>query len=138
MIQIAYSAYTAFYLYLVMLLIQWAVASISKTKLPNAVLGKIDDDLSHDSFVFRAHRTFHNTLENSPLFVGTVLFAFTLNYHSPIFAMMVWTYVIARIVHMLLYYSIATEKNPSPRSYFFLIGVIANLLMLVMIGVKLI
>ncbi|GAA0819338.1 hypothetical protein GCM10009111_23260 [Colwellia asteriadis] len=137
MMNIAYSAYIAFYLYLVMLLVQWTVATFSKVKQPNAIPGKIDDDLSHNSFIFRAHRTFHNTLENSPLFVGTVLFAFILNYQSPIFAMLVWTYVIARIVHMVLYYAIATEKNPSPRSYFFMIGVIANTIMLVMIGLRL-
>lgn len=138
MFDVTYSAYVAFYLYLVMLLIQWMVATFSKAKQPNAIPGKINDDLSHDSFVFRAHRTFHNTLENSALFIGTVLFAFVLNYQSPIFAIGVWTYVIARIVHMALYYAIATEKNPSPRSYFFLIGVIANVLMLVLIGIRLI
>ncbi|MDO6463146.1 MAPEG family protein [Pseudoalteromonas carrageenovora] len=138
MTEVALSAYSAFYLYLIMLVVQWAVATFSKAKEPNAVPGKISDDLSHDSFIFRAHRTFHNTLENSVLFIGTVLFAFVINYQSPIFAMCVWVYVIARLIHMALYYVIATEKNPSPRSYFFLIGVLANVVMLVMIGLRLI
>ena len=129
MTEVALSAYSAFYLYLIMLLVQWAVATFSKAKEPNAVPGKISDDLS---------RTFHNTLENSALFIGTVLFAFVINYQSPIFAMCVWVYVIARSIHMTLYYVIATEKNPSPRSYFFLIGVLANVVMLVMIGLRLI
>ncbi|WP_338047280.1 MAPEG family protein [Paraglaciecola marina] len=101
---LAYSAYTAFYLYLVMLLVQWMLATFSK--VPNAISGKIDDSLSHGSFVFRAHRTFHNTLENSALFIRTILFAFILNY-------------------------------PSPRSYFFLIGVLANLVILVTLGLRL-
>jgi len=135
---IANSGYIAFYLYLVMLLIQWVVATFSKSKQPDAVPGKIDNNLSHDSFVFRAHRTFHNTLENSALFVGTVLLAFVLNVQSPIFAIFIWTYLIARIVHMVLYYVIATEKNPSPRTYFFLIGVAANIAMLVILGLRLI
>ncbi|WP_024612733.1 MAPEG family protein [Pseudoalteromonas sp. TB64] len=138
MTEVALSAYLAFYFYLIMLVIQWAVATFSKAKEPNAVPGKIDENLSHASFIFRAHRTFHNTLENSALFIGTVLFAFVINYQSPIFAICVWIYVIARLIHMTLYYMIATEKNPSPRSYFFLIGVIANVVMLVMIGLRLI
>ncbi|WP_028869074.1 MAPEG family protein [Psychromonas arctica] len=136
--EVAYSGYIAFYLYLVMLLIQWIVATFSKSKQPDAVPGKINENLSHDSFVFRAHRTFHNTLENSALFVGTVLLAFVLNVQSPIFAIFIWTYLIARIVHMVLYYVIATEKNPSPRTYFFLIGVVANIAMLVILGLRLI
>lgn len=135
---IANSGYIAFYLYLVMLLIQWVVATFSKSKQPDAVPGKIDNNLSHDSFIFRAHRTFHNTLENSALFVGTILLAFVLNVQSPIFAIFIWTYLIARIVHMVLYYVIATEKNPSPRTYFFLIGVVANIAMLVILGLRLI
>jgi glutathione S-transferase len=134
----AYTGYLAFYLYLVMLLIQWVVATFSKSKQPNAVPGKMDENLSHDSFVFRAHRTFHNTLENSALFAGTVLLAFVLNVHSPIFALCIWTYLVARIVHMALYYAIATEKNPSPRTYFFLIGVAVNIAMLVILGLGLI
>lgn len=138
MIDLTYSAYTAFYLYLVMLLVQWAVATFSKAKQPNAIPGKIDENLSHDSFVFRAHRTFQNTLENSALFVGTVLLAFTLNLQSPIFAICVWVYLAARVVHMVLYYIISTEKNPSPRTYFFLIGLLANVVMLVMLGLRLI
>ena len=138
MIDLTYSAYTAFYLYLVMLLVQWAVATFSKARQPNAIPGKIDENLSHDSFVFRAHRTFQNTIENSALFVGTVLLAFTLNLQSPIFAICVWVYLAARVVHMVLYYIISTEKNPSPRTYFFLIGLLANVVMLVMLGLRLI
>ena len=106
MIDLTYSSYTAFYLYLVMLLVQWAVATFSKAKQPNAIPGKIDENLSHDSFVFRAHRTFQNTLENSALFVGTVLFAFLLNMQSPVFAICVWVYLAARVVHMVLYLSL--------------------------------
>ncbi len=136
MIEFANTVYLAFYLYLVMVLIQWVVASVSKANMPNAVPGKISNDLSHDSFVFRAHRTFHNTLENSVLFIGTILFAFIINYQSAIFAICVWVYLVARILHMVLYYAIATEKNPSPRTYFFLIGLAANIFILVLIGIR--
>jgi hypothetical protein len=36
---------------------------------------------------------------------------------------------------MALYYMIATEKNPSPRSYFFMIGLVSNLVLIVMLAV---
>ena len=52
--------------------------------------------------------------------------------------MCVWVYVVARLIHMILYYVIATEKNPSPRTYFFLISFIANIVMLVLIGFRLV
>lgn len=138
MTELTLSAYFALYLYFIMLLIQWGVASFSKANQPSAVPGKLNENLSHDSFVFRAHRTFHNTLENSPLFLGTVFFAFIIGLYSSIFAIFVWVYVIARIVHMALYYMIATEKNPSPRSYFFLVAVAANIVMLVLVGLRLV
>lgn len=114
MIALAHSVYFAFYLYLIMVLIQWLVATFSKANQPAAVPGKLSEDLSHDSFIFRAHRTFHNTLENSALFIGSVLFAFSLNYQSPLFAIAVWIYVFARLIHMALYYVIATEIKSQP------------------------
>ncbi|MCQ8876638.1 MAPEG family protein [Pseudoalteromonas shioyasakiensis] len=137
MTELALSAYFALYLYLLIVFTQWAVASSSKASQKNAVPGKIDTNLSHESFVFRAHRTFQNTLENSALFLGTVLFSFIIGYHSAVFAICIWVYVIARLIHMVLYYAIATEKNPSPRSYFFLAGVGANVVMLVLLGLRL-
>ncbi|MGO2012845.1 MAG: MAPEG family protein [Pseudoalteromonas sp.] len=138
MTELTLSAYFALYLYFIMLLIQWGVASFSKANQPGTVPGKLSDNLSHESFVFRAHRTFHNTIENSPLFLGTVLFAFIVGLQSSIFAISVWIYVIARIIHMALYYMIATEKNPSPRSYFFLVGVAANIVILGLVGLRLV
>lgn len=51
------------------LCVQFAVASVVKAKQPNAIPGKISESLSHGSFVFRAHRTFMNSLENLPLFL---------------------------------------------------------------------
>ena len=136
MVSIAYSAHLAFYLYLVMVAVQWIVAVVSKAKQPNAIPGKISADLSHDSFVFRSHRTFQNTLENSTLFLGAVLLAFSLNFQSTAFAICMWIYVLARILHMALYYSIATEKNPSPRSYFFLIGAKRGVAKSILKGIK--
>lgn len=135
--ELTFSAYAAVYVYLIMLTIQWIVAAVTKAKQPNAVPGKLDSSLSHDSFVFRAHRTFMNSLENSPLFLATVFLGFFLNLNSMAFALCIWIYVAARLIHMILYYAIATEKNPSPRSYFFLIAAMANMVMLLLIGLRL-
>ena len=50
----------------------------------------------------------------------------------------VWIYAISRIIHMLLYYIVATDKNPSIRSIFYIIGFIANLYLMVDLGIFLI
>lgn len=136
--ELTLSAYFAVYVYLIMLIVQWGVAVVVKAKQPGAVPGKFSASLGHESFVFRAHRTFMNSLENSPLFLGAVFLGFFLNVNSNVFALCIWVYVIARIIHMLLYYAIATEKNPSPRSYFFLIAAIANIALVVLIGLRLV
>lgn len=122
---------------LVTVFIQWFIASGSKAKQPGAVPGKISESLSHDSFVFRAHRTFHNSIENVPFFLAAAFLAIFVGVDSLWFAISIWVYAFARIIHMLLYYGIATEKNPSPRSYFFMLGVIANAAVLVQIGIEL-
>ncbi|KXS52221.1 MAG: hypothetical protein AWU57_3396 [Marinobacter sp. T13-3] len=108
-------------------LVQWFVASLTKASQPGAVPGKIDQSLSHESFVFRAHRTFMNSLENLPVMFATAFLAI-LSGADPFWtAVLIWIFVAARVVHMGLYYVIATERNPSPRSYFFMIGLLANL-----------
>lgn len=123
-------AYWGVFAALVILLVQWLVASGRKAKQPGAVPGKINESLSHDSFVFRAHRTFMNSLENYPLMLGTTFLAFFVGASAFWTALLVWVFTGARLIHMVLYYSIATEKNPSPRSYFFMIGLAANLTLL--------
>ncbi|MTJ01890.1 MAPEG family protein [Idiomarina piscisalsi] len=130
-------AYWGVFTALVILLLQWFVASGRKAKQPGAVPGKINDSLSHDSFVFRAHRTFMNSLENYPLMLGTTFLAFFVGASAFWTALLVWIFVGARLIHMVLYYVIATEKNPSPRSYFFMIGLFANIALLIVCGVTL-
>ncbi|WP_287818296.1 MAPEG family protein [Idiomarina sp.] len=123
---------------LVILLVQWLIASGQKAKQPGAVPGKIDDSLSHSSFVFRAHRTLMNSLENYPLMLGTVFLAFFIGTSAFWTGLFVWIFAIARLIHMILYYKIATEKNPSPRSYFFMIGLAANVALLILCGITLV
>lgn len=123
---------------LITVLAQAMVASISKARQPGAVPGKINESLSHDSFIFRSHRTFMNTLENLPLMLGTIFLAIFSGADPLWTAVAVWVFAIARLLHMALYYAIATEKNPSPRSYFYGLGLLANICLLVLIAIELI
>ncbi|RYG18187.1 MAG: MAPEG family protein [Chitinophagaceae bacterium] len=110
-----------------LLFIQWLIATKAKTSQKGAVPGKIDPSLGHGSFIFRAHRTFMNTLENIPAMLGTCFLAILINANAYWVAIFIWAFVVCRIIHMSLYYLLATEKNPSPRSYFFALGLLANL-----------
>lgn len=114
---------------LLTMLIQAIVAMNIKASQPGAIPGKIDPHLSHTSFVFRTHRTFMNTLENSPIMLATCFLAILSGTNVFWTSLLIWTYALARIMHMILYYVIATEKNPSPRSYFFMTGLIANIVL---------
>ncbi len=107
--------------------IQNIVAAVAHRKQSTYVPGKVSEELSHDSFVFRSHRTFHNSLENVHQFTLPALFCMFLGVSTGILAALIWVYALCRIIHMALYYAIATEKNPSPRSYFYMLGVICNI-----------
>lgn len=111
-------------------LIQWFVASGSKGSQAGAIPGKIDESLSHSSFVFRAHRTFMNSIENIPAMLGTSFLAILVEASVFWTGLLIWIFAVSRIIHMVLYYVIATETNPSPRSYFFLIGLASNVCLL--------
>ncbi|UZJ44513.1 MAPEG family protein [Marinimicrobium sp. C6131] len=124
-------AYIGLAVVLITLLVQMLVASSTKARQPGAIPGKIDESLSHHSFVFRAHRTFMNSLENLPLFFGTVFLALFAGMNATWLGVAVWVFALARIAHMVLYYWLATERNPSPRSYFYLIALLANVVLLV-------
>ena len=101
-------------------------------------VGKIDPNLGQESFFFRSHRAFWNSLENIIPFLGISLVAILAGYSSFKLGIVVWIYAISRIIHMLLYYYIATEKNPSPRSYFYGFGLLATLYLIVDLGIFLI
>jgi uncharacterized MAPEG superfamily protein len=117
---------------ILLLLVQWLVATKSKAKQKGAVPGKIDPSLGHESFVFRAHRTFMNTLENIPAMLGTSFLAILIGANAFWTAVFIWAFVVCRVIHMILYYVIATEKNPSPRTYFFSLGLMANIALFVL------
>ena len=101
-------------------------------------VGVIKPELGQSSIVFRAHRTFQNSLENITPLMGMAIIAALSGYDSTKLTVVVWVYAIARIAHMVLYYKIATDKNPSPRSIFWAIGFLTNLYLMVDLGIHLI
>lgn len=125
-------------LMLTTVLVQSLVAALVKAAQPGAVPGKIDEALSHASFVFRSSRTVANSLENLPVMLGAAILALWVQADPLWTAICIWTYASARLVHMLLYYVIATEKNPSPRSHFYFIALLANIALLVVVAMALI
>lgn len=132
------TAFLGLLVYLITLVMQALVAASTKASQQGAVPGKMDPSLSHSSFVYRSNRTFMNSLENFPAFIGAAFLAIFVGADAFWVGTLIWVFVVSRIIHMALYYAIATEKNPSPRSYFFLIGVVANIALLVVCGVALV
>ena len=118
-------------------LVQWFVASASKAAQDGAIPGKVDDSLSHSSFIFRAHRTFMNSMENVPTMLATSFLAILVGANVFWTGVLIWVFAVSRLAHMALYYVIATELNPSPRTYFFMIGVFSNIGLLVFCAVAL-
>ena len=119
-------------------LVQWVVASGSKAKAPGAIPGKIDESLSHSSFVFRAHRTFLNSLENITAMLATAFLAILVGASAFWTVVFIWMFALSRIGHMVLYYAISTETNPSPRTGFFMLALVANICLLVLCAITLI
>ncbi len=115
------------------LLAQSFIAAIVKAKQPGAIPGKMSSSLSHNSFVFRSNRCMANSLENASMMLATVFLAVLAGASPKWVGIYTLTFAFARIIHMALYYAIATEKNPSPRSYFYLIGFISNVALLVLV-----
>lgn len=120
------------------ILVQALVASIAHRRQKKYIPGIVDKNLSHESFVFRSHRTFLNSHENVVMFLIPVFVGLFSKMDASTLAAIVWIYAIARLIHMALYYKIATEKNPSPRSYFYIIALLANLVLFILLGMHLI
>ena len=125
------------WLILMTVFVQAIVASAAHRKQKQYVPGIVNDKLSHESFVFRSHRTFLNSHENLLMMFGPALLGMLVGMDAYWLGILVWIYAISRILHMALYYVIATESNPSPRSYFFMVGFFANLVLLIMLGLHL-
>ena len=101
-------------------------------------IGVIDPSLGQKSFLFRSYRTFWNSLENIVPILGVSIVAILAGYSAFKLSIVIWIYAISRIIHMILYYFIATEKNPSPRSLFWVLGLLATIYLVVDFGIFLI
>ena len=126
------------WLILTTVFVQAMVASVAHRKQKQYVPGIVNDQLSHESFVFRSHRTVLNSPENLLMMFGPALLGMLVGMDAYWLGILVWIYAIARVLHMALYYALATEANPSPRTYFFIVGFIANLVLLIMLGLHLV
>jgi uncharacterized MAPEG superfamily protein len=131
------SSFWAMWFIVFTVIAQSLIATGAHRKQSRYVPGVVDENLGHGSFVFRSHRTFQNSMENAPLMLFTAFLAVLVGLSPGSLAATTWTFAIARLVHMVLYYKIATEKNPSPRSYFYVIGMLSNLALVVMIAIHL-
>ena len=114
------------WLMLTTITLQAVIATGAHRRQSKMLPGIVDPALSHDSFVFRSDRTFRNSLENIMPFFGLSVLAMLAGFNAERLAIVVWVYALARLFHMILYYRIATEKNPSPRSYFYMVGLLAT------------
>ncbi len=113
-----------------MIVLQALIASIAHRKQPVYIPGIVDQDLDHMSFVFRSHRTFMNSLENVPVFILTSFLAMFAGVEAATLYWAILVFAAARFIHMVLFYLIATNKNPSPRSYFYIIALLSQVYLL--------
>lgn len=138
MLETYQSVFFGLWLILTTIIIQAIILIRSHRKQKSYQVGVLDPTLGQESFLFRAYRVFWNSLENIIPFFGMALLAILSSYDSYALSLIVWIYALARIIHMLLYYLIATDKNPSIRTIFYLIGFLANLYLMIDLGIFLI
>jgi len=138
MLETYQSVFFGLWLILTTIIIQAIILIRSHRKQKSYQVGVLDPTLGQESFLFRAYRVFWNSLENIIPFFGMALLAILSGYDSYVLSLIVWIYALARIIHMLLYYLIATDKNPSIRTIFYLIGFFANLYLMIDLGIFLI
>ena len=139
MLEVYHSSLIGLWLILATIIVQAMVAVRFHRKQEGGYLpGVLKTSLDHSSLVFRTHRTFQNSLENIVPLLGMAFIAMLCGYGAFKLSIIIWLYAIARILHMVLYYKIATKKNPSPRSIFWAIGFLANFYLMIDLGVFLI
>ena len=133
------SVFLGLWLVLATMIIQAIVAvRVHRRQKGGYNVGVIKPELGQSSIVFRAHRAFQNSMENITPLMGMAIIATLSGYSATKLSVIVWIYAIARIIHMVLYYKIATDKNPSLRSIFWAIGFLTNLYLMFDLGVHLI
>jgi len=135
MLEMYQSVFVGLWLTLSTIIIQAMVLVRVHRRQKGYKVGVIDPSLGQESFFFRAYRTFWNSLENIiPLF-GMAILAMMSGYSAHKLSAVVWIYAVTRIIHMALYYKISTDKNPSPRSGFWAMGLFANIYLMIDLGI---
>jgi uncharacterized MAPEG superfamily protein len=135
MLEMYQSVFVGLWLTLSTIIIQAMVLVRVHRRQKGYKVGVIDPSLGQESFFFRAYRTFWNSLENIiPLF-GMAILAMMAGYSAHKLSAVVWIYAVTRIIHMALYYKISTDKNPSPRSGFWAMGLFANIYLMIDLGI---
>ena len=130
------SVFLGLWLILATMIVQAMVAiRVHRRQKGGYKVGVIKPELGQSSIVFRTHRTFQNSLENITPLLGMAIIAALIGYSSFKLSIIVWVYAIARIIHMILYYKIATDKNPSPRSIFWAVGFLTNFYLMIDLGI---
>ena len=130
------SVFWASYALLVMVFVQALVASLAHRAQKSYVPGVVDEALGPESFVFRSHRTFMNSIENVPFMFGLIVLALMTGLDAWWLAVLSWVFVGARLAHMVTYYLVATRKNPSLRSYFFMLALLSQLVLMGLLGLS--
>ncbi|MFL2753856.1 MAG: MAPEG family protein [Gammaproteobacteria bacterium] len=138
MLEIYQSVFIGFWVILSTIIIQALILVGAHRAQPGYQVGVIDPNLGQESFFFRSHRAFWNSLENIVPLFGLGIIAILSGYNAEKLNFIIWVYAISRIIHMILYYSIATDKNPSLRSLFWISGLFANIYLMVDLGLFLI
>jgi uncharacterized MAPEG superfamily protein len=124
-------SFLGLWLIIMTIMVQQFIAVLAHRKQKTFVPGKLSEKLGHESFVFRSNRTFMNSQENIVQFIVPAVMAMFLGVFNITLAIIVWVYAIARIGHMVAYYKDTRTTNPTPKSYFFLLGFVANLVLMV-------
>ena len=138
MLETYQTVFIGLWLILSTIIIQAIILIRSHRKQRGYKVGVMDSSLGQESFLFRSYRVFWNSLENIVPMFGMALLAILSGYDSSTLSAIIWIYALTRVIHMFLYYFIATDKNPSIRTIFYLIGFFANLYLMIDLGIFLI
>ena len=101
------SVFLGLWLILATIIIQAMVAiRVHRRQKGGYKVGVIKPELGQSSIVFRAHRTFQNSLENITPLLGMAIIGVLTGYGAFKLSVIVWIYALARIMHMILYLSL--------------------------------
>jgi uncharacterized MAPEG superfamily protein len=125
MFEIYKLVFFALWVILTTIFAQAVVLIVAHRMQKNYKVGVIDASLGQQSFLFRSYRSFWNSVENVVLIFPLVIVGILIDYDSNRLGIITWVYAVSRIGHMLVYYFIATDRNPSLRSVFWLFGFFA-------------